>query len=56
MNKAEKAAKAKLGSKHGIVTHKTGIEAGSIHNDTHEATTLKHGPIARLLGKPARRA
>lgn len=55
MKATEKAAKAKLASKHGMVTHKGGTEAGSIHDDNAPTVVLKHGIIARMTGKPPRR-
>ena len=55
MKPSEKAAKEQLAKKHGRVTHKSGIEAGNVHEGESPTTVLKHGPIARLLGKPPKR-
>lgn len=56
MKKTEKAAKAELGNKHGIVTHKGGSEAGSVNDGRSPTVVLKHGIIARITKGSARRA
>ena len=58
MKESEKAAKAKLKS-HGVQTTKQGSATGHTNDKNWEAdysspTTLKHGIISRMMGRPPR--